>query len=100
MTGQTILAVAREAASIAADDTTYDETLKLLVKACSADLKSSGVKVPVEEHPLYPQAVRFYVKAFGWTEPDGERWEKCFTSLRASMKLDSRSPEDYIDEND
>ena len=100
MTGKTILAVAREAASIAADDTTYDETLKLLVQSCSADLKASGVRVPVEEHPLYPQAVRFYVKAFGWTEPDGERWERCFTALRASMKLDSRAPEDYVDEND
>jgi hypothetical protein len=100
MTGKTILAVAREAASIAVDDTTYDETLKLLVKSCSADLKASGVRIPVEEHPLYPQAVRFYVKAFGWPEPDGERWERCFTALRASMKLDSRAPEDYVDEND
>ena len=100
MTGKTILAVAREAASIAADDETYDETLRLLVRSCSADLKAAGVRVPVEEHPLYPQAVRFYVKAFGWTEPDGERWEKCFTALRASMKLDSRAPEDYVDEND
>lgn len=100
MIGKTILATAREAASIAADDTTYDETLKLLVKSCSADLKASGVRIPVEEHPLYPQAVRFYVKAYGWTEPDGERWERCFTALRASMKLDSRAPEDYVDEND
>ncbi|MBR6397631.1 MAG: hypothetical protein IKS06_01940 [Lachnospiraceae bacterium] len=98
MTGKTILAVAREAASIAVDDTTYDETLKLLVKSCSADLKASGVRIPVEEHPLYPQAVRFYVKAFGWTEPDGERWEKCFTALRASMKLDAAEVE--YNEND
>lgn len=98
MTGKTILAVAREAASIAVDDTTYDETLKLLVKSCSADLKASGVRIPVEEHPLYPQAVRFYVKAFGWTEPDGERWEKCFIALRASMKLDAAEVE--YNEND
>lgn len=98
MTGQTILRVAREAASIAADDTAYDETLKLLVKSCSADLKASGVRTPVEEHPLYEQAVRFYVKAFGWTEPDGERWERCFTALRASMKLDAAREEP--DEND
>ena len=33
MIGKTILATAREAASIAADDTTYDETLKLLVQS-------------------------------------------------------------------
>ena len=98
MTGKTILAVAREAASIAADDTTYDETLKLLVKSCSADLKASGVRKPVEEHPLYAQAVRFYVKAYGWTEPDGERWEKCFIALRASMKLDRAEEDD--NEND
>ena len=89
MIGKTILATAREAASIAADDTTYDETLKLLVQSCSADLKASGVRVPVEEHPLYPQAVRFYVTAFGWTEPDGERGERCYDNIRASMKYDT-----------
>lgn len=84
----TILDVAREAASIAADDDSFDNTLRLLVDSCSADLKAAGVPDPVENHPRYEQAVRFYVKAYGWTEPDGERWEKCFTALRASMKHD------------
>lgn len=92
--GKTILAVAREAASIAADDESFDETLRLLVRSCSADLKAAGVHQPVESHPLYQQAVRFYVKAYGWTEPDGERWEKCFTALRASMKHDYPAPDE------
>ncbi len=80
--------IAKEAASIADDDDSYNQTLLILVSSCSADLKAAGVKMPVESHPRYEQALRFYVKAYGWTEPDGERWEKCYTALRASMKHD------------
>lgn len=82
------LAIAKEAAAIAEDDDSFDETLKILIASCSADLEAAGVKKPAEDNPRYEQALRFYVKAYGWTEPDGERWEKCFTALRASMKHD------------
>jgi len=89
MTGKTVIAEARLAAGIAADDDTNDSTVLALIRACSADLRSAGVTAPVENHPLYVQAVRFYVKAYGWTEPDAERWGKCYENVRASMKYDT-----------
>lgn len=92
MATQTMLEIAREAASIAKDDDSFDDTLGLLIRSCYADLDVSGVLPPIENHPLWPQAVRFYVKAFGWTEPDAERWQNCYNALRASMKHDYSSP--------
>lgn len=84
-----VLREARLAAGIASDDDTHDSTVTELILACSADLKSAGVPRPVESHPLYTQAVRFYIHAYGWTEPDAERWGKCYENLRAMMRHDT-----------
>lgn len=72
-------------------NTAYDSELNDLIAACQNDLQLSGVtaeKVTDTTDPMIKRAICVYAKCnFGFDNPDAERLQKSYDSLKMSLAL-------------
>lgn len=83
---------------ISASNTVFDAEVQGLIDAAKADLELSGVLASkvVDTDPLIVRAVFTYCKAnFGYDNPDAERFQSSYDSLKRHLTLAS----DYIEES-
>ncbi len=66
--------------------TAYDaEEITPLIDACLLDLKIAGVKVLDPTDPLIKRAVVLYAKANFGSDPNADRFQKSYDSLKNSL---------------
>ena len=72
-------------------NTVFDGEISDLISACQDDLQLAGVtktKALDETDPLIKRAICIYTKAnFGFDNPDAERLQKSYDSLKMSLAL-------------
>nr|WP_201009073.1 DNA-packaging protein [Paenibacillus glycanilyticus] len=86
-----ILDDAKKALRISAVTTMFDAEVNDLIAAARMDLQLAGVlpgKVQNDNDPLIKRALIVYCKAnFGFDNPDAERLQASYTSLKAHLTL-------------
>lgn len=66
----------------------FDEDILDLIEAAKIELKISGVNKIDDTDPLIKRAITLYGKAnFGFDNPDSEKLQKSFESLRDHLAL-------------
>jgi uncharacterized phage protein (predicted DNA packaging) len=65
-----------------------DEEVQDLINAAISELQLSGVGLTDINDPLIKRAILTYCKAnFGWDNPEAERFQKSFESLKNHLSL-------------
>lgn len=81
----------KQALRISISNTVYDIEVQGLIASATADLVLAGVnptKAGDTTDPLIKRAVVVYCKAnFGWDNPDAEKLQQSYNSLKMSLTL-------------
>lgn len=73
---------------ISAGTATFDSEIQGLIDAAKTDLGLSGVLKVNDADALVKRAIIVYCKAnFGWGNPDADRLQKAYDSLKAHLSL-------------